>query len=241
MKKLLLVSIILLGIFWYFYPTKKPALVQPTRVLPTTTVFAFDIHNVLLYPRYLDIGKALWKDFLRVAPFSLLMKPQVWYDVYQLMKNSIATERIFAHIHKEYTNIASFNDLITDIMKAQYLNNAMIDVLRSLKAQGYSLYILSNIWKNSLDHIYTYFPIFKELFDGAYIPSKDGNGTQKPSLRFYEGFKKYLETKGQENKQIIFVDNDKENIQEAQKSGLYVILFTSTKEFIEKIVPIMQS
>lgn len=233
MKIKILLVILLIFILWYLSKRSvpEPSLSQP--LSPDTTVFAFDLHNVVLIPDYSAIIRLLWKYFFTYAPFSLLIKPWVWYDVYRLLRSPVSTEYIFAHLRTKDLEIIPFENLIAHMMQAQHLNKEIIPILQKLKQKGYKLYILSNIWAHSLEHLYKKFPFLKELFDGVYIPSKDNNFAAKPSFVFYKGFKEYLSKQGQAHKQVIFIDNGEDAIKEARKANIHGYEFTSVKNFIQ--------
>jgi FMN phosphatase YigB (HAD superfamily) len=234
LQPLLLISVIVLVLCWYL-KKKKPYVEVIGSLSPATTVFAFDLHSVVLIPRRLEIARLLWHNLLKDIPFSLIIKPKLWYHLYKLYRNSLASESIFTQLQQEYPAIAPLRNLIADLMAAYSVNPKMISILKTLKEEGYPLYILSNIWAESLEHLYRNFPILKELFDGAYIPSKDNNFAAKPSSVFYEGFKDYLAQQGHSNKHIIFVDNGENNLDQARKAGLYGVAFTSAESFIQFI------
>ncbi len=234
MKKMLLAVILLGCTLWYFYKSNKSEFSLSQQLSPDTTVFAFDLHNVVLIPDYHAIIKLLWNDFFRCAPFSLLIKPSLWYDLYKLLRSSVSTEYIFAYLRNNgYPEVIPFENLIAHMMEAQHLNTELIPILQKLKQEGYKLSILSNIWAQSLEHLYKKFPLLKELFDGVYIPSKDNNFAAKPSFLFYKGFKDYLNKQGQAHKQVIFIDNGEDNIEEAKKAQIYGYEFTSVNNFIQ--------
>lgn len=201
-------------------------------ISPDTTIFAFDLHGVVLKPDYHKISKILWHDFFKKAPPKLWVKPEVWRSIYKLINNTVSSEYIFDRLAKEYSQVIPFKQIFINLISAQNLNQETIKLIKSLKSKGYKIYILSNIWPESLNILYNKFPELKILFDGAYIPDAKNGFIAKPHPSFYEGFKYYLFTKKQTDKQIIFIDNSEKNIKGAQEAGLYAVEFSSVPELV---------
>lgn len=205
-------------------------------IRPDTTVFAFDLHNVVLDVDFTKVIKLLWYDFLRYAPTDLLLGPKTWSTLHAFTQDNLSMEYLFDKMAQKYETSIPFKKLFSDIISAQDLNYKTLGLLFALKFYGYKLYILSNIWNSSLLQLFRKYPLLKDLFDGYYIPSEENNYIAKPSGAFYLGFKKYLKAQGQNSKQIVFVDNSDDNVKSARRMGLHAIEFNSINNLIKFLI-----
>lgn len=236
-KYLLIIIFILCLSLWLYKYFRTPYYKLSEEINPETTIFAFDLHNVVLKTDKLEVLGLLWKDFFKYVPFKILINPKNWVNIHEVIKDNVSIEYLFNNLEKAHPNLAPFKKLFSDIISAQDLNYKTIGILFALKFYNYKLYILSNIWPSSLEQLYTKYSILKDIFDGVYIPSEKNNYIAKPSPKFYKGFEDYLKNEQNlENKQIIFIDNSHKNISAARKLGISAIEFRSINNLIKFLV-----
>lgn len=195
----------------------------------SSVVFALDMHKVLIKP---DI-KAMFKMLLvRKYVFLIFFDLRIWYHI---IKDGSISEKVVDILDKKYRDKGVHKEFLIKVLNCQHLNISTIEVFQRLKDRGYNVYLTSNIWQELFQDLMQKFPIFKSLFNGYYIPSKENNYVKKPDKRYYEGFKIYLAQKGNGNKKIIFVDNDIRNIKAAKHTGFITIMYTGTKALIKDL------
>lgn len=240
-KILLLLLILFLSSFLYKFLSKeikKFILLKKTEKLeikinPKTTVFAFDLHEVVLDVDEINLIKIISKNLsLNLAYF--LLRKDTYYYIYNLLKKRILLDQAFDELTKKYPNFIELKNLLIDLINAQKLDFKMIEIIKYLKRCGYKCYILSNIWQPAYQKLQKKFPVLNEIFDGFYIPYKlNGKYLHKPEKDFYENFKKVILKK--EFNQVIFIDNSLKNVEYANDSGLIGIIFHSSYVLLKQL------
>lgn len=99
-----------------------------------------------------------------------------------------------------------------------------VDVLKKLKQQGYNVYYLSNFHLAAFEHVTKKYSFF-ECFDGGVVSYKEN--LLKPEKEIYE---KIIDKYNLNPSQTVFIDDMKENIEAAIKSGLKGILLKTPKD-----------
>jgi len=115
-----------------------------------------------------------------------------------------------------------------NIANTQYPIQGTIDTIKDLKEKGYPLHILSNISNHAYKSFEEKFPEIFSLFDEQQITIwENGNVIEKPSLDY---FKHYLAKHNPENKHVIFIDDQVQNIDAAQQLGIIGITFKNPQQ-----------
>jgi len=194
-------------------------------ITPETTIFAFDLHEVLFRRNFRRIGYGGLKLFCKLF-FYTLFNPSLVPRMITVSQEDIATEGIFSKLCEEYPYLNNFQPDMCEIANGCCRPiEPMINLLRALKKQGFKIFLLSNLGENALHDFKQRFPYFEGLFDGFYSPCKKNDYICKPNQKFYEGFKSYLHSLGYRNKQIVFIDDLEKNIVAASNSGIGGIQF----------------
>ena len=104
------------------------------------------------------------------------------------------------------------------------LNDEVIELMRTLKRQGYLLYGLSNWSREKFDTVkdtLTFLPLLED-----YVISGDA-GVTKPDERIYHML---LERIGKPAGECLFIDDAAENISTAERLGIRTILYRSPEQ-----------
>ncbi len=201
-------------------------------VTPESTVIAFDLHNVVFKKQKRKILMQNIK-LLHKGTWRYTFSPRLWYRFYKIRRNSNVAEDIFQKISVQYPGLMRFRRDFIRMTNHQRPIHSMMDLIKLLKEQGYTLYILSNIGKETFDELCEYYPELQEYFDGAFTARADNNYLHKPHRGFYEGFKEFVSQKGHADKQILFVDDLKRNLVAAAQCGISGVHFTSPKRLLK--------
>lgn len=110
-----------------------------------------------------------------------------------------------------------FGDIELFLSTKRFSSQA-IAFIRECKQAGYGLYVLSNWDKKSMEVYKEQNPEFFELFDGVVVSGEEG--MIKPDPNF---FSLLLERYNLDPATIVFIDDQKENIEAAQSVGLFGI------------------
>ncbi len=195
---------------------------------PSDTVIAFDLHKVLLEQNFARIGFKLFKRYWQpLIKDKLLFTPHFIRDIYGEMRQGQVIEELAHKLGKKYTLLSSLEADLIECLNSEPLIDATVHIVQELKAQGYSLYLLSNIASETFENLRHKQPALISLFEGFYMPSAKNKYIHKPNPHFYQNFKQYLTSCGQEHKKIVFIDDRLKNIKAAQLEGMHGIVFNS--------------
>ena len=198
-------------------------------ITPETTIIVFDLHNVVFKKQ----TRKMVTSFIKLkGSWRYTLNPLVWYCIYRLRKQSAVAEDIFHKVSREYPGIACYRNDFIKITNAQKPIAKVVELIKELKARGYNLYVLSNIGRETYEQLSAYYPDVSGCFDGAFTACAEMNYEHKPHPGFYEQFKKYITEQGQAHKQILFVDDLKQNLIAAALCNIAGVLFTSPKKLV---------
>lgn len=186
----------------------------------------FDIGNVLLkFNRNYLLG-----NFYQGEDFAFL-KEKIFCD-WELMDDDTITpeehlERVLRSLPEKYHGIAV--NVLTRWEEFMLYNDATVRLLKRLKADGFKLYVLSNMTRHFIARE-SLFPFF-ELFDGIVYsaPIK----TLKPNPEIYRHILDKYSLKPEE---CIFTDDLEENLTAADKFGIKTFLFKDNLALLEKFI-----
>lgn len=105
-----------------------------------------------------------------------------------------------------------------------------VEILKSLKTNGYKLYYLSNFHHLAFEHILEKYDFFK-LFDGGVVSYEEK--LLKPEKEIYEVL---IERYNLNPKESIFVDDTKVNIEMAENLNIKGIVFKDSSKFKECLI-----
>lgn len=197
------------------------------------TIFAFDLHGVLVTPSFSETLSIIWHDLIKIKVLVLLLNPIVWYYLIKALFGMTISEETVDKLCKRNPQLVYIKSVLIKFMSAQNIDIKNIEFLAILRAKKYDVYVLSNIWPEALENLLRRFPVLSDLVTAFYIPTTEKKfNYYKPQVEFFESFKKFLIKKEKHKKQIIFIDNSLRNIKSANKAGLHGILVRSLDDLI---------
>lgn len=203
---------------------------------PDNTVVVFDIHGVLLKTDYRKI-LALLRTRQTFILLKYLCNPRVLWAMIKLSSRNAIAEEYLVYCTSRYKQLADCKDLLLAIANAQKPIDQTCALVYSLKQQGYSLHILSNIGLLMYHHLYQRFPHLFDQFDKIKIANPTENYLSKPNPRMYE---LYLKECNPEGKQVIFIDDKQKNIRAAQNAGMLGLRFKTGHDLHQKMQQLIQ-
>lgn len=189
---------------------------------PADVVIAFDIHDVLV--------KASPKKILKcIAKMGFTQCCNVVSFLYKTRNDTVRNMegRLNRLIEKEPA-YASLKADFTQLMNAQAINHATLQVVRDLKTQGYTVVIASNIGEETYAALKDKKPEVFRLFDAAYTVTHESQYLDKSNPAFFDTCKVQ-----HEGKQILFIDDQIKNLKKAAQAGITGIHFTSSQKLRE--------
>lgn len=184
----------------------------------------FDIGNVLL-----DFNPEVYvKSKVTEEKVEEIYKCIFQSDEWAMLDRGIITEEeaksniINRNIqNEEFINLVFENwyDILIPI-------ESSVDVLKKLKQNGYKVYYLSNFHLAAFEHVTTKYNFFR-CFDGGVVSYEEK--LLKPQKEIYE---KIIDKYNLELSKTVFIDDTKENVEAARRSGLKGIVLNNTKDLI---------
>lgn len=200
-------------------------------VSPQTTVIAFDLHNVVFKKQTRKIVLQSLK-LLPKGTWRYTFSPRLWYRFYKIKKSTNVAEDIFKKMAIQYPGLQRFREDFIKLTNQQRPVRPVMELIQSLKDQGYNLYVLSNIGKETYVGLCALYPELNDYFDGAFTALAENDYLQKPYPEFYRGFQHFVGKEGHGDKQILFVDDLKKNLIAAAQCDIAGIHFTSAKNLV---------
>lgn len=205
-----------------------------TAVTPDTTVFVFDLHNVVFKSQ----RRKIILSYLKLIPrgtWRYTLNPALLYKLYRVRLQSDVAEDIFYKMTKSYPGLARFRNDFIRLSNNQRPIKKVVNLIKALKESGYKLYVLSNIGKETFTQLSEKFPEISNYFDGAFTACAENNYNHKPHKDFYEQFKGYLRDQGEGHKQILFIDDLKRNLIAAASCNIAGVHYTSSRRLAETL------
>jgi len=193
----------------------------------------FDIGNVLLRWEPDKIYTTLFnrKNFDN-HPLSQIVGGSIWLDLDQGL---LGFEE---GIEKAVKGNESFREDIEIFFRNApyhfYPIQSTIDIARSLKQEGYKIYLLSNFHKYGFGILKERFPFF-DTFDGGVISWKVK--VNKPDKRIYEIL---MDEYNLDPAATVFIDDTEENITAAEKLGIRGIYYKDNTDLFSELKYIME-
>lgn len=213
-------------------PTKRP---QKAILTPNNTIFAFDIHNVLLQRNYTNLAWHLtsWKglEFVsKLAAHKLGFESELSKKFTEIRKQDSSAESYINTFKDTDPDLANlFKNLGNDYSPMPTISA----LLAQLHKQKYPLIIASDIGPTMLEYARETNPDLFAFFIQAQVVSYNGASTfidpvsispyQKPNILFFELFQQRFNPAGE--KTIIFIDDKRKNVDAAVQAGMIGIVF----------------
>lgn len=188
----------------------------------------FDLGNVLLdFNPYSYLEKLDYRGKIKERLKTEIFETEEWL---MLDRGTITQEEA---VGKWQHRNPDLKDEIADVMaeweKMLALKEDTAEILKSLAAKDYNLYILSNFQQKAFEYISSKYD-FLNYFDGRVISADIG--LIKPETEIYDHLLDKFNLKAGET---LFIDDSKENIESALKKGLRVIHFTDAVSLEEEL------
>jgi putative hydrolase of the HAD superfamily len=135
----------------------------------------------------------------------------------------------FWDLMRRRVGLVGENEELTErILLGFRLRPWMIDTVRRLRATGYTAAILSDQthWLDELDERDPFKQEFDEIYNSYYL----GKGKRDPTL-----FADVVEDLAIDSDQVLFVDDDANNVANARAQGLRAICFQDRGQFLAEL------
>lgn len=203
---------------------------------PETTLIVFDLNGVIVKPDIQAMLSALYHAKNKQHILTHLIPTAI-----HLARTSWHTDNSFEdviHECKKYNPIIA--DLLRTLSTCQKPIAGTVDIIKILHAQGYELAIASNMGSetvHALQEKYTYiFNYFSFIVTCDTIDNSE-SCIKKPNTKFFELFEKNYNP---HKKNIIFIDDNRMNVQVAQNAGMHALVFKNAKALRKQLQQLTQ-
>lgn len=204
---------------------------------PETTVIVFDLNGVVVQPDMQAMISALYHN------------PHKKHILTHLVPTAIHLAYASWHANNSFEDVIreckKYNPIIADLLRTlsicQKPITGTIEIIKSLHAQGYELAIASNMGKETLHALQEKYPhIFKYFSFIVTCNTIDASESRikKPDTKFFELFQKNYNP---DKKSIIFIDDNRKNVQAAQKNGMHALVFKNAKALRKQLQRLTQT
>lgn len=143
------------------------------------------------------------------------------------------TETDFWQFLQRMTGLKGENSAMSQAILSRFeLRPRMLDIVRSLRQQGYITGILSDQsdWLDRLDSKLHFFHTFDKIYNSYHV----GKGKRDPSI-----FDDVLADLDLVPSEVLFVDDDPSNVERARSRGLQGLLFRHESQFLNDLQAIL--
>jgi len=188
----------------------------------------FDFGKVLVDYDFLHIINTFFTDKEEEAEFVRLFTDDDFID--RCDKEDVPFLDTIKDMQQRYPKFKvqaqAFHDSYVDFVTGEV--PGMQEVLKTLKAEGFKLYGLSN-WCSVVHEVMRRYPIFT-LLDGRLISSEEH--LLKPAPAIYHRFCQKFLVKPEE---CLFTDDKSKNIVGARSIGMHAILFQNATQYMQEL------
>ena len=194
----------------------------------------FDFGKVLVDYDFIHIIRTFFTDKREEAEFVRLFTDEAFID--RCDKEDVPFAETIRDMQQRYPQFKvqaqAFHDHYVDFVTGEV--PGMQEVLKTLKAEGYKLYGLTN-WCNVVHQVMPRYEIFS-LLDGRLISSEEH--LIKPDPAIYRRFCEKFQVKPEE---CLFTDDKPKNIAGAQSIGMKAILFQNAAQYMHDLHEMIQA
>lgn len=209
---------------------------QPTPIAyqadPARTIILMDVHDVIVQAQYSRIVHKTLTMPQAYTLIPLLANPYFLYDVIHSLLYARVAEQTLLTLVQKYPRLKPFYDILLNISNEQKPIESTVSIIKKLKNLGYPLYVFSNIGHTAYQRLSQRYASIFNNFEGAFVATPDNNWLQKPFCQAYDYVIEALHTGPHD---ILFIDDNAENLKTAQLLGINTILYTSESQLIEDL------
>jgi len=190
-------------------------------ISPDNTIFAFDLHDVVVHPHIFEMLRVLfctwegWLFFFVVLLHPLICISVILWLIYR--GKPLVIEEIWFYLVKRHPKLHSATPFFTKLANTFILDPATSLVIHRLKKRDFKVFLFSNIggifWR---DMVIRHKELFERNFDGFCVASEDEEYLSKPNPLAYTNF---LKKHNPANMKVFFIDDKLSNIEAGSKSS----------------------
>lgn len=147
----------------------------------------------------------------------------------QYKEGKMSDEEYWIWASKEWKLDKTPKELIELLISGYEVDQNVVETVKKVRANGYKTLICTNNFPARINGLQERFK-FLDDFDGKSISYEVGSS--KPDTKIYE---KLIEVSRVNADEIVYADDNKDNISEAQKLGINAFFYEGFDKFIERL------
>lgn len=148
---------------------------------------------------------------------------------HQYKEGKMTDEEYWSWASKEWKLDKTPKELIELLISGYEVDESVVEIVKKVRTNGYKTLICTNNFPARINGLQERFK-FIDDFDGKSISYEVGSS--KPDTKIYE---KLIEVSGVNANEIVYADDNNDNISEAQKLGINAFFYEGFDKFIEKL------
>ena len=194
------------------------------------TIILFDLHDVIFTFDVKKVVKILWNTKQKWNIFTTIFHLEFLWQLLKMLWHDATDEEFYTIFEKRRPQLLP---LIIEITNAQKIIPGMDKLIENLSQRGYELHVGSNIGPSRFKQLSVDFPQIMHHFKKAKIVQPQTNPLiRKPSEQY---FIEYLKEHNGQNKQVVFIDDQKRNVDAANALGITAIVCKSPAQLQKQL------
>ncbi len=198
----------------------------------------FDLHNVLFRMDYRKVVHIIWHTSPKLPLITVPCNPRFWWNFFSLIKKNAVGEEYVVRMAQWHKRLQPFVATGIEIINAQKPQTIVVELIKELKNDGYTIFGLSNIGEQACKHLCSNVPDIMELFDQLIPTTIDDDYIRKPDKR---AFAKALALSKHAPSETLFIDDNKRNIAAASKLSMQTIHFISPHQLKKNLAQLQKT
>lgn len=190
-------------------------------------VFLFDFGGVISEEGFRDgLYKIAKRNNMEPENFYNFAKDLIYKTGY--VEGKVTEEEYYKQIKKEFNIVDSFSDFRNTILSSFEIRDYIVEWVIKLRSHCFKTGILSDQtnWLYELNEKYSFFILFDYIFNSY---------TLKKTKRDPSIFSDIINKLGLKAEEVVFIDDDIENIKRAKSFGIRVIHYINYDDFQNRI------
>jgi len=201
------------------------------------TIITFDLHDVVFTFDYKKILHILWTTDRKWPLITTIAYPRFIWNFIKLLRQKPSDYDIFILFSEQRPVLVP---VALDLMSAIKVIPETVQIIQELSDKEYTLHILTNATEiRLLDIRKKYAHLLRKFRYCKGITTPSNPLGRKPHALFFHEYLDKAKKLAQTDfplKNVIFIDDNKENIKTAQKVGMKAIHFQSPQQLREALV-----
>lgn len=205
---------------------------------PENTIFAFDLHEVIMQPLRKEMVKKVlltWEGWCLVFYF---VRPSSVFLIWKMFRTKpygFVSEELFLSLCQIHPSLSSLRPFYSDLVNSYHPDPYVVACLRALKRNSYRVVLFSNITRSLLTLMKEKHPNSFRSFDYYHVCCPEDEYIKKPNPDSFELF--WRRVNEDDSFHIVFFDDCIKNVDQANrtKKKFHGVLFLNGEQLLKDL------